>query len=337
MKNILINIIVLTFSLITVEFGLRWTGLLLTSMENNGGEHVAQFNEKRETWFFTWTPNTTVNYEQDEFNYEYKINEWGNREKSISFFLENKDKDVVKIVCLGDSFTEGDGAPYDSTWVRYLEKALNNQNKNSYKLYNAGNSGSDIFYNYIQLKERLLNIRPEYVIELINDSDIKDVVYAGGLERFNDDGTVTYKTGRKWERLYINSHLFRLFVRVFFGYDDLIMKDKEKLDAVDKIIRQAKKTQELCDSNGIKYFLFFHITPQNIRNKTPYETILLHQKIDSLPFAISLKEKMINKFDKLDYINYSWEKNYHFNSYGYWEMGKFIYEKLREKDEKIIQ
>lgn len=336
LKRVILNISVLIVTLIVIEESLRASGLLLTIFEYNGGTHAPQFNEKRETWFHTWSPNSIINYEQKEFQYIYKINEWGNREKTTDFFID-KNKDAIKIVCLGDSFTEGDGAPYDSSWVRSLEHLLNKNGIRNYLLYNAGNSGSDVFYNYIQLKERLLKIEPDVVLELINDSDIYDVVYAGGLERFNKDGTVSYKTGRKWEKLYIHSHIVRLFVRVFLGYDSLLMNKKDKKEAIDKIIMQVQRTKKLCEEKNIRYLAFFHPTPRNIREGKQEEITCLEQKFKTLNYVSSLTDEMENEFSNLNVSRYSWVENYHFNSYDYWEMGKFIYEKLREKDEKIIK
>ncbi len=76
--------------------------------------------EDGEDWFHTWPPNDEHEYHAPgEFRYTRMSNNLGLSEENIP---EVKPANEFRIIGLGDSFTEGVGAPYDSTWVKQLEK-----------------------------------------------------------------------------------------------------------------------------------------------------------------------------------------------------------------------
>jgi hypothetical protein len=314
--------------LITLEVFLRITGVYKNYSEKSSGFYIPQYRQYSESWFHTWTPNSTVVFSQSEFEYINKINEFGHREKSVLDFIS--DTSSIKIVCLGDSFTEGDGAPYDSSWVRSLELLLNTKDENNFKLYNAGSCGSDVLFNFKILSEKLINLNPSIVIECLNTSDIYDLIYRGGEERFNDDGTTHGKVGPKWERLYKNLHLFRAFIRTFTSYNSNLVKEIEieniERKAIEQVYVQVKKTAEFCKNKGITYVLLLQPVPAEIRNqkeKNEFSDVFANKD-----YAICLL-KPLNEYYKYNNIDeHSWHINGHFNSEGYWNLGNIIYQEL---------
>ena len=68
-------------------------------------------------------------------------------------------------VALGDSFTEGDGTPADSTWPKLLEKRLNAAHPSAnITTLTGGIGGADPPFEYILLKEKLLTYQPDLVV-----------------------------------------------------------------------------------------------------------------------------------------------------------------------------
>lgn len=308
--------------------------------EKMGYEYNYFYRYDSDSWFHTWYPNTIAEYNTNEFHYTNSINEWGHREKPLEYFTDNDSSFLI--LCLGDSFTEGDGAPYDSTWVRRLEYHLNKNYEKHFTLYNAGVCGSDIVFNYKILEQKLLNLNPRIVLEMINTSDISDIMYLGGNERFNEDGTGSGKVGPNWERFYKHIHVFRMFVHTFLGYNQNLVKKKEEQELIDKaieeIVEQISVTANWCNNNDIPYIAFLQPTPGDIFNKDLY--FRLSSAIDKQPFIIDLSINMYPFFRKNKIEAYRWDENGHFNGKGYFLLGDFVFKSLRKKqlfNESITQ
>ncbi|MBI4040679.1 MAG: SGNH/GDSL hydrolase family protein [Deltaproteobacteria bacterium] len=80
-------------------------------------------------------------------------------------FSTVKSQDVIKIICLGDSITEGPDASNDQTYPNLLENLLNTESKNKkFEVYNAGISDYGIAQEYLLLERRLLKHKPDIVI-----------------------------------------------------------------------------------------------------------------------------------------------------------------------------
>lgn len=132
----------------------------------------------------------------------------------------NQNQNGFRILCLGDSFTEGDGAPSDSSWVKELTRKLDENFDTNFLVYNAGVCGSDVYFDNKILENVLYKtFKPDFVIQAINASDVTDIIYRGGQDRFNTDGTTSCKDCPKWEKLYQYSYLFRGLIRTIGGYD----------------------------------------------------------------------------------------------------------------------
>ena len=103
-----------------LEVSLRISSKFKTPNEISIGFYHCQYRQKTPTWYYYYKPNWTHYYKQLEFEYTNVYNELGSREKPFIEFLNDTISD--KIVCLGDSFTHGDGTSYDSSWVRQFKK-----------------------------------------------------------------------------------------------------------------------------------------------------------------------------------------------------------------------
>lgn len=277
---------------------------------------------------------------QPEFRYAYMCNDIGHRE--IDFSLFKQDSSDIKIVCLGDSFTEGDGTCYDSTWVKFFDRHLQANTNKNIKIYNAGVNGSDVFYNNAMLVNKLVESKPKMVIECINISDIHDYIWRGGLERFNADGTTSGKVGPVWEPIFKYSHIFRAIIQNPFLYDQNLVlrstKNAQELSALDSVLSQLDRNNEWCIKNGIKYFAVYHPTPHQIKQEFHYSDVF-EEKMKTRPYSVSIYEQTKDSISMENLINYSWPINGHWNSKGYSIMGNLIYDVISKRQDfvEIIQ
>ncbi len=201
---------IFVFTLVSAEVLLRIAKKDVTWSEMVGSGYRSGYNQTEPTWFRAW-PNRQTVIDQKEFKFLYNTNALGIRERDTFY----TDSTAVRILCLGDSYTEGFGAPYDSSYPRVMERSLNARGFHS-QVYNAGIAGSDPFYAYMLLKEKLLLAHPKYVLITFNGSDLTDFIYRGGMERFKPDGTVEGRKGPWYEPVYQHSYFFRFLLRKMF-------------------------------------------------------------------------------------------------------------------------
>jgi len=154
-----------------------------------------------------------------DFVYSRRTNSLGLSDRE---WQKNKPDSIFRIVALGDSFTEGDGAPADSSWPKLLEQQLLQEGK-AVEVFNAGVCGSDPFQSLMLLKYRLLDYRPDLVIVTIAMQDLlEDIAIKGGMERFNP------KLGRRlklFELVYAYSHIARLIYNRVLGYSWVLIRE----------------------------------------------------------------------------------------------------------------
>lgn len=106
-----------------------------------------------------------------EFSYVHHFNDFGLRDREFSSY--DRGDDFV-VVGLGDSFTEGVGAPGDSTWPHLLENELNTLFPNRRSIVmNGGVSGSDLFYSQRLLEGCFMGFRPDMVVLCLNMTDCR--------------------------------------------------------------------------------------------------------------------------------------------------------------------
>ena len=140
-------------------------------------------------------------------------------------FSTEKPLGCRRILCFGDSFTEGDGAPVDSAYPVLLEHALHAIDSSTlWEVWNVGLCGSDPIFNYMTYEELLRTFEADLIIQTISENDIKqDFVIRGGMNRYNAEGELAIESPVWWEAIYANSHVARLFLHYLGGYDYTLM------------------------------------------------------------------------------------------------------------------
>lgn len=282
------TLIVLCSVVLLIEVYYRLTKQHETYLESIGAGYYSGYNAILPSWYRIRAANDSFVPANVDFEYPFVTNSWGIRERPI----EPKPDTVLRILITGDSYTEGMGAPYDSTWPRLLEKKLN---AHGYKVevINAGFAGSDLFYDYVSYRDSFAKLQPDLVIASLNSSDYTDYLLRGGLDRFHADGTTHYRKAPWYELLFRFSRLFRA---VLYKYNNFpfqgIFATEQQIEqeyinaniALDTTIAlyKAKAAQ-----NGAGFISIIHIIPSEIKNGEAHLNQYGLAKLDSLANTLS--------------------------------------------------
>lgn len=320
-RIIKIAIIVVFVSIFALESFLRVIRKNASYNELNGIAYSSGFlvekhlkNTNTDDAIWTHHPHETLADSKKEFSYNIYTNNEGLRD--IDHPIE-KEADEIRIICLGHSFTEGIGAPQDSTWPYLLQNILDTVYTDQViRVFNSGISGSDVFYEYHLLEKRLLKYSPDLVLLSLGDSDFGFYNVRGGFDRFTPNG-IRYHKAPPREKLYAISYIFRYVLNDMMNYEGLFSREEydalysEALIDIQNSIYQYKTLAHNAD---------FILVPVFINDRG----------VNYFPIIKKLKEEnkipIINLFDYTDKVlrlskneieRYFWKIDGHCNSDGY--------------------
>jgi lysophospholipase L1-like esterase len=349
-KETIINIKLFTgtffLALIIVELFLRYAiAEYVTYPEKNvpfyynyvyGYNYVLNHNIKKEHIFvYNGNQKAIINFK--EYKYELNTNSEGLRDREYPVTKSDRE---YRIIGLGDSFTEGRGVCSDSTWGKFLERGLNSKIKNKKTtVINAGIAGSDIFFEYILLKKRLIKYNPDLVILAINSSDIEDVIIRGGIERFKKDNNVRYGKISGQICLYSLSYIFRHINHDILKRDYLLLKHKERKKqdkkAIKKIYFCILKFKKLSDVQNFDLLIVFHpMSNEVIKGKWEFANIIKKINYETDIQTLNLLDYYLKKtkISKQNISQYYWDIDLHHKARGYKIFAKAIENKILNLD-----
>lgn len=320
-----------------LEFALRFFGVTALRTEKRLlGRYMSPYRTNQRYWIDKRTYNFYLT--SPEFKYYRKLNNEGFSDKNWDF---DKIKHKYRILTLGDSFTEGDGADADSTWQRFLERKLNDT---SIFIMNAGVCGSDPVFEYYLLTHRLIKYKPHLVIITINHSDIFDIAIRGGFERFQGN-EVVFKKAPWWEPIYAISFISRLIFRL--RYDSNLLDKNKKFDygyySSLIIAESIKKFLDFGKYHSVK-FLFVFTPGQGELKKRIHLWKILVKKLEKnrIPvcdlYQYYLQQNVTNHLSE-----YYWTIDGHHNAAGYKLMSEGILQAIKqyslfpEKNETVFK
>jgi len=319
------------------------TGFLSTYGEKNLGGFKSNWsvNRNEPTWYHTWTESTDVHLEHPEFSHLKKTNSLGIIGEE---FPEKKDTAEFRIFVLGDSFTEGEGAAMNKSYPRKMDSLLNQRKSIKYTVLNAGVSGSDIFYNYVLLRDKLMAYQPDLILYTLNSTDLtSDIPIRGGMERFQANNTVVFKSPPWFECIQATSRLSRLFV-YSIGYDENLLprvKDTKvgslMKSSVEDIAELEKEYDDLIRGYNVSLVIIKHPLLNEFKiesRKKEKEVIqLLESKIHPRTKIVDLLEIFLenNMMDETNAHQYYWPIDQHHNPVGYHKMAEAVIIALEEK------
>jgi len=323
--------------LIASEAYLRITGKYETYPESIGKRYTTYYNDVFPTWYFANKPAKSYIPENSDFHYPYQTNSLGLREKE---FGKQKQDSSIRIFVTGDSFSEGQGAPYDSTWPHLLAKYLASDGIKA-EVLNTGVAGSDPVYNYVFHRDILKGYKSDYILVCINYSDFTDYLMRGGMERFHKDGSSHYRKGPWYEPFYHYSYFARGVIEHVGGFPfrGIYTSEKDFIISADSAMACYSSVIDsfagLAKAGSAKIIVVLFSTPlgirfeNNVNNKfrqcfTDFQRRLAEKNIACINIWDDLKTSLIHK----DYLQYSYPNDPHFNPYGYNVMTQMIERRL---------
>jgi hypothetical protein len=328
--------------LVAAEMLLRALCSYCTWREVNSGTFQSPYAVNEDSWYFVRPKNSIDSYQQPEFDYEIRTNSLGFRDKEHPL---DKAPGELRILAIGDSFTEGQGAPFDQTWLSVLAHNLNrSQSAHQYTMMAAGVAGSDPFYQYRILVDKLLAYRPDLVMMVVNGSDVIDVIVRGGEERFLPNGRVKGveppSGAVTW--LYKNSHFARFVLIEAFDYTHLMISKSERgpraAEALEKIQSLIVKLDNLLKDKGVEFILVVLPSRQDVErnryNDLPDMQGLLDfsraHGIRTIEVKPYLMDKLADGDTELDTL--FWRRDYHFTPLGYRYVGEAVQQGLCDQE-----
>lgn len=326
-KNLALLFAALLLSFIIAEIISRSKGKHLSYNERTGaGGYTSPFESGELGWVYCYRPYEKRYLIRDEFTESWTANNEGLKDKDISA------KRGKRLLILGDSFTEGVGAPPDSSYPRILESLFKLHGDTSIEVINAGIGGSDIFFGYKLLTALEPKYKPDFVLLTCNTSDIEEHLTRGGFERFRKNNRVQYKKAPWFEPLYAHSLFVRLIVHDLFQYDYNFIPQEN----YSSVMREAEiglaaaidSFQSLCDLKKIRFAMVFHPFASELRDANSYEMKSLMERcrkrnilfVDALPCVAA------SGIGSDNWKDIYWESDGHFKSQGYEVLAQCVFE-----------
>jgi lysophospholipase L1-like esterase len=339
-RYVFYTLLAVCITLIAAETYLRVTGKYATYFESIGQNYTTYYNQVSPTWYLVHWKRQNYIPPNSDFQYPYSINKYGIRERD---FEKNKKDSGIRIFVTGDSFAEGQGAPYDSTWPHLLSRYLVDEGISA-EVLNTGVAGSDPVYNYVLHRDILKDCKADYIIVSINSSDFSDYLMRGGFERFYKDGTTHFRNGPWYQSIYRRSFFARGVIEkigrfpfrgVFSNEEDFCTSADEAIACysavVDSFVNLVKP-----DSTRIIVVLF--PTPADIRFKTNVTKkfqdsfVALQQQLNKKNIAcINIWDDLDKQLADKNYLQYTYQNDWHFKPCGYDLMARLVEKKLIEK------
>lgn len=303
------------------EIFVQITGIGKTPNEKKLGYYSTHYPLSTiENYYWIDKPNTKKILSTNEFKFTRFTNKMG---YSDIEWKEKKEPDEIRILSLGDSFTEGDGAHKDSTYPSFLKHLFKKENFNV-SVLNAGKCGSDPFFNFMNYKDRLINYHPDIILQTISTQDIMfDLPQRGGLERFEDNLKLSFQHKNKIRKLIFALCYTSRPIYYAVGYKRL-MRIKTNKEVISGIKNLFNKYESLTLKNDCKLIIVIHPLKEEVENG--YN--------DITKSVINFLKKKYEVIDLRSYYkrkkNCYWIEDSHFNSKGYEIMAKGIYENLKQ-------
>jgi hypothetical protein len=305
-------------AVLAAESALRISGKYSTYSERNYGQYRNVYGRKLPSWILARESDSTQEFATAEFHFTYEINSDGLRDLRRELAAQ---EGVQRIVVLGDSFTEGVGAERHEAWPAVLQELLA-QSGRRVEVLNAGVSASDPFFAYQLLRERLLRYAPDLVIVAINESDQIDTLWWGGMERFRGDGTTVGRSAPRGLMGYARSHLWRLVLHTFCGFDQNTMTFgnpvRRQWEAQLELVHAFEAMSALSAERPFRLLVLTHPLPHAVAYAESGYYRAFHDRLAERGIASAdLGEALRTQLDGLEIAQFSWPIDKHFNARGY--------------------
>ncbi len=321
-----------------LEFSLRFMGSGVTYIEERSGFYQSTYVQNLDNPFRIHIHEKEVRMKSPEFDFHRTVNSHG----LCDLEFEPKQPGELRIQTYGDSFTEGDGAPYEAAYPTVLRGLLNGSaiNADTVVVQNFGISGNDPGFYWNQLKHIGLELKPDVVVMTYGSLDMtNDFFTRGGLKRFHDQHWSALPAPW-WEFLYASSYVFRAAAIRAFGVESnqfltTASQAENRLEALKPEWNEVfDSISQLATTHGFKVLLL----------KKPERSEIDHHlyQYDLSFFAHHIKhDTAFVHYDLMDYYcstrqltidstkTYFWKQDGHHNSKGYYLMAQGVEHALK--------
>lgn len=322
------------FSLILSEAVLMFTGYTKSYIENRNGFYQSLLNQHSTDSTWAYPSGSKHRLTTPEYDYERTSNKYG-----FSDFEFSDAGSKLLIQTYGDSFTEGDGAPFDSSYPAILRTLLGDD----FVVQNYGICGNDPGFYVIQLDKIGARFKPDIIVMCYGTGDfLHDVMSRGGLERFTQTGWQTRK-GPWYEVIYAMSYVSRLFFHAAgVHYNNFFMSATEKARQLKllepkwnemfveiarlaqryntKILLFKKPERSEIDLNEYQYDMAF------------FDSLIVKYQVFHHADLLPAYRNIMNIENGGSTADYYWKKDGHHNPKGYVVMAQVVKDALRKKE-----
>ena len=328
--NLIVLILSISFGLSIAEAALRITGSMATYMEKRSGRYWSPYDYNRNNVLWNRDAYQEYRLRSSEFDYPRRANSMGFVDSEFSI---TTDSNEIKILCLGDSFTEGDGSPSDSCYPRQMERILRAKYPNrKITVLNAGICGSDPIFGYKIYDSLMYRYHPDVIVQSVSQQDFyEDIAFRGGFERFTTDGKINFTHQFKYEQLYKLSFLSRIYFARICRLNMLFLNG-DMIDSKMPFFREqacliANKWDAKIDKQKFKFYFVLRPDSYDVTNReygSQFKTIITKLKECSRRgTVVDLNQYYIDSTQMAKDINrYYWPKDGHNTSAGYYQMAK---------------
>jgi hypothetical protein len=228
-------------------------------------------------------------------------------------------------VVLGDSFTEGFGAPDDSTFTERLKHHLGGR-PGTIEVFNAGICGSNPAYEIELYKKKFRDYPANLVIMVSNLTDVSDIEYT--LRKSEIPVT---------EYFIAVSHIFRIVYWGIFHHEMTISNASDAItgrrdENLAVLVRMIDSFNDSLAGNHQLFKLFYlpmTIELYNFKGNTPTSSLIDSYHHASLPLTDlrGAYKKNIGPRDSL--FNYYWKIDGHHTSRGYDLMATCVADEIK--------
>jgi lysophospholipase L1-like esterase len=306
---------------------------LKTYPEKIGSGYISMYKAQKNTWYFKHGKHYIQRREQPEFLYVHKANSLG------IFAKEPKDinQKKYKILCLGDSFTEGVGAAQNESWPSVLQQKLDIAYPDSFEVINAGIGGSDVFYMWKLYEDILTIYNPDHIIMFIGNSDLSDILVRGGDERFQQDGTIKYRNAPWFEPFFASSYIVRFFILYVMKYDFSLLGQDDfyqlNQQSCSLIKLKLESIENSVKDKNIKFSPIIHPVPYEWERKKfnfqCFEDLMKSKKYNGLNLITTADS--LNFETPSNFRPYYWPIDGHYTAKGYELMAEIVFESFYKK------
>lgn len=221
-------------------------------------------------------PEITFWHTSIDGSWQFTVNKQGFRDHRDFYY--KKDKDILRVIILGDSHTQGFEVRQDRTYSAVIEKFLNKKGIKT-EVINTGLSGFGTAEQAILLENEAMKYNPDMVVLGFYANDFEDNVRSGLYELRNGDLFVAktrYAPGTgileihnsipplRWlsENLYLYSYFMNLtwngakrMLSTERGMEFAVSTRDANRDEKQLTARIVQKIYEICRSNSIELII----------------------------------------------------------------------------------